>query len=121
MCLAHSGCPIAVEQLNSHNAPTPDEFAKYGCKGTELVRAPLTFYKSEDIMANLRKGSKVTWIWDEHEAHGKVVDRFTARVTRTLQGAKVVREASKEHPAYLILQTDGDHVLKLDTELRRAG
>ena len=69
-------------------------------------------------MANLRKGSKVTWTWGAYEAHGKVVDRFTARVTRKLQGTTVVREASKEHPAYLILQTDGDHVLKLDTELR---
>lgn len=71
-------------------------------------------------MANLRKGSKVTWAWGEHEAHGKVVDRFTARVTRTLQGTKEVREASKEQPAYLILQADGDQVLKIASELRRA-
>ena len=69
-------------------------------------------------MANLRKGSKVTWTWGDHEARGKVMDRFTARVTRTLQGTKVVREASKEHPAYLILQADGDQVLKLASELR---
>lgn len=72
-------------------------------------------------MANLRKGSKVTWTWGENEAHGKVVDRFTARVTRTLQGIKEVCEASKEQPAYLILQADGDKVLKIASELRRAG
>ncbi|MDB5528284.1 MAG: hypothetical protein JWR51_1387 [Devosia sp.] len=68
-------------------------------------------------MANLRRGSKVSWNWGEHQAHGKIVDRFTARVTRTLQGTKVVREASKEEPAYLIEQPDGDKVIKTASEL----
>jgi hypothetical protein len=68
-------------------------------------------------MANLRKGSKVSWNWGEHQTHGKIVDRFTARVTRTLQGIKVVREASKEQPAYLIEQADGDKVIKTASEL----
>jgi hypothetical protein len=68
-------------------------------------------------MANLRRGSKVSWNWGEHQAHGKIVDRFTARVTRTLQGTKVVREASKEEPAYLIEQADGDKVIKSASEL----
>ena len=71
-------------------------------------------------MANLRKGSKVTWTWGGNEAHGKIVDHFTARVTRILQGIKEVREASKEEPAYLILRADGDRVLKVASELRRA-
>ena len=71
-------------------------------------------------MANLRKGSKVTWTWGEHEAHGKILDRFTARVTRTLQGTKVVREASKEEPAYMVLQDDGDLILKSASELTHA-
>ena len=69
-------------------------------------------------MANLRKGSKVTWTWGEHIAHGKIVDRFTARVKRKLQGVEVVREASKDEPAYLIQQADGDRVLKTASELR---
>lgn len=69
-------------------------------------------------MANLRKGSNVSWTWGEHQAHGKIVDRFTARVTRTLQGTKVVREASKDEPAYLIEQPDGAKVIKSASELR---
>jgi hypothetical protein len=42
-------------------------------------------------------------------------------MTRTLQGTKVVREASKNEPAYLILQDDGDKVLKIASELHRPG
>jgi hypothetical protein len=71
-------------------------------------------------MANLRKGSKVTWTWGEHKAYGKIVDCFTARVTRKLQGTEVVRNASKEEPAYLIEQEDGDRVLKSGSELSRS-
>ncbi|WP_375450119.1 DUF2945 domain-containing protein [uncultured Devosia sp.] len=70
-------------------------------------------------MANLRKGSKVSWSWGANTAHGKIVERFNARVTRTLQGTKVVREASKEEPAYLIEQQDGDQILKSASELSR--
>ncbi len=68
-------------------------------------------------MANLRKGSKVSWNWGEQQGQGKILDRFTARVTRTLQGTKIVREASKEEPAYLIQQDDGDKVIRNASEL----
>ena len=65
----------------------------------------------------LRKGSKVSWTWGAHEAHGKIVERFTAKVTRTLKGTEVTREASAKEPAFLIEQEDGDQVLKSKTEL----
>jgi len=65
----------------------------------------------------LRKGSKVSWKWGAHEAHGKIVERFTAKVTRTLKGTEVTREASAKEPAFLIEQEDGDQVLKSKTEL----
>ena len=65
----------------------------------------------------LRKGSKVTWKWGAHEAHGKIVERFTKPVTRTLKGSEVTREASTKEPAYLIEQADGDQVLKSRSEL----
>lgn len=64
------------------------------------------------------KGAKVRWTWGAHEAHGEVVERFERRVSRTLKGDKVVREGSKEEPAYLIRQKDGDRVLKSHSELR---
>jgi len=65
----------------------------------------------------LRKGSKVSWTWGAHEAHGKIVERFTAKVTRTLKGTEVTREASAKEPAFLIEQEDGDQVLKSKSEL----
>ena len=65
----------------------------------------------------LRKGSKVSWKWGAHQAHGKIVERFTAKVTRTLKGTEVTREASAKEPAFLIEQEDGDQVLKSKSEL----
>jgi len=65
----------------------------------------------------MRKGSKVSWSWGAHTAHGKIVERFTQKVTRTLKGSEVTREASKKEPAYLIEQEDGDRVLKSRSEL----
>lgn len=67
----------------------------------------------------LRKGSRVSWKWGAHTAHGRIIDRFTARVTRTIKGAEVSREASRKEPAYLIEQDDGDRVLKSRSELTR--
>jgi len=65
-----------------------------------------------------RKGSKVRWTWGAREAHGKIIERFTTRVTRTIKGTDVTREASRREPAYLIEQEDGDKVLKSRSELR---
>ncbi|WP_449396736.1 DUF2945 domain-containing protein [Devosia riboflavina] len=65
-----------------------------------------------------RKGSKVSWTWGAHEAQGKIIERFTSRVTRTIKGTDVTREASWKEPAYLIEQADGDRVLKSWSELR---
>lgn len=64
-----------------------------------------------------RKGSKVSWKWGAHTAHGKIVESFTEKVTRTLKGSEVTREASRKEPAYLIEQDDGDQVLKSRSEL----
>lgn len=65
----------------------------------------------------MRKGSKVTWSWGAHTAHGKIVERFTTKVTRTIKGSEVTRDANRKEPAYLIEQEDGDKVLKSRSEL----
>ncbi|RYE55457.1 MAG: DUF2945 domain-containing protein [Hyphomicrobiales bacterium] len=65
-----------------------------------------------------RKGSKVTWSWGANSAHGKIVERFVTKVTRTIKGTEVTREASRKEPAYLIEQDDGDKVLKSRSELK---
>ncbi len=63
------------------------------------------------------KGDKVSWHWGSGTAHGKVDERFERRVQRTLKGAKVVKNGTKDNPAYLIVQSDGDKVLKRGSEL----
>jgi len=66
------------------------------------------------------KGHKVKWNWAGNDAFGKVVERFERDVERTLKGTKVKKHGSKENPAYLIKQDDGDEVLKLGSELKEA-
>ena len=59
----------------------------------------------------------VKWDWGNGTAKGQIKDRFEREVTRTLQGSEVTRDGSKNNPAYLIKQEDGDEVLKLGSEL----
>jgi hypothetical protein len=71
-------------------------------------------------MANAySKGDKVSWHWGSGTAHGKVDDRFERRVQRTIKGTKVVKNGTKDNPAYLIVQSDGDKVLKRGSELSK--
>ncbi|WP_341365420.1 DUF2945 domain-containing protein [Yoonia sp. BS5-3] len=62
-------------------------------------------------------GDAVTWNWGSGTAKGKVVEKFTDDVTRSLQGAEVTRNASSDQPAFLIEQDDGAQVLKSCTEI----
>jgi len=66
-----------------------------------------------------RRGSTVTWAWGAHKATGKITERFTEKVTRTIKGTEVTREASEDEPAYLIEQEDGGEVLKSGSELSK--
>lgn len=71
-------------------------------------------------MSKYRKGAKVSWNWASGTATGKVVESFTDDVERTIKGAKIKRKASKDEPAYLVEQEDGDKVLKSHSELTKA-
>lgn len=65
----------------------------------------------------LQKGEKVAWSWGANTARGKVAERFERDVTRTIKGTKVKRHASRDEPAYLVEQSDGDKALKSGSEL----
>ncbi|QYX57262.1 DUF2945 domain-containing protein [Roseovarius sp. SCSIO 43702] len=65
-------------------------------------------------------GDKVKWNWGEGEGTGEVIERFTRKVTRTIKGNEVTRDASPDDPAFLIEQEDGDRVLKSASELKKA-
>ncbi|TFF27123.1 DUF2945 domain-containing protein [Jiella endophytica] len=72
-------------------------------------------------MTKFRKGQHVAWSWGNGEGTGQVKDHFKEKVTRTIDGAEVTRNASEDNPAYLIEQEDGGKVLKSETELKKAG
>ena len=63
-------------------------------------------------------GDEVAWDWGNGTGTGTVQERFTDKVTRTIDGSEITRDASEDEPAYLIEQEDGSRVLKSTTELR---
>lgn len=65
-------------------------------------------------------GDNVRWAWGSGHGEGKVVERFTSEITRTIKGSEVTRNASEDDPAFLIEQEDGDRVLKSQSELEKA-
>lgn len=71
-------------------------------------------------MADITVGDTVKWSWGNGTGTGTVTDRFTGRVTMTLKGTEVTRNASDDDPAFLIEQDDGDQVLKSGSELDHA-
>jgi len=70
-------------------------------------------------MNGFQINTKVKWSWGNGSAEGKVCSRFTEKVTKTIKGTEVTREASESSPAYLIEQDDGDKVLKSHSELEK--
>ena len=71
-------------------------------------------------MSYLQNGSKVKWKWGDGSASGTIVERYESKVTKTIKGSDITRDASAEEPAFLIEQDDGDQVLKSQTEIERA-
>jgi hypothetical protein len=65
------------------------------------------------------KGTKVRWNWGAHKGEGEVTRSFTRDVTRTIKGDRIKRKASPGEPAYLMVQEDGDRVLKSHSELEK--
>lgn len=69
----------------------------------------------------IREGTQVQWKWGQATATGVVEETFHERVTRTIEGSEITRDASEDEPAYLIKQEDGSKVLKSSTEVERKG
>ena len=71
-------------------------------------------------MTKFSKGDRVEWSWGNGTASGEITEVFTNKVTRTIKGNEVTRNASEDEPAYMIKQSDGDRVLKSASELSEA-
>ena len=72
------------------------------------------------MSTSLKVGDKVRWSWGNGTGEGKITERFTETVTRKIKGSEIKRKATKDDPAFLIEQDDGDEVLKSATEIEKA-
>lgn len=52
-------------------------------------------------------------------ASGKITKVYIQKVTKTIKGSEITREATNDEPAYLIEQEDGDEVLKSHSEVTK--
>ena len=68
-------------------------------------------------MKNFKKNDKVKWKWGNGTAEVKIIEVFHEDVTKNIKGSEITRNASKDEPAYLIKQDDGDEVLKSYSEI----
>ncbi|MFG0266109.1 MAG: DUF2945 domain-containing protein [Rhodopirellula sp. JB055] len=62
----------------------------------------------------------VQWNYGDGTAKGQIKESYKEKVTKTIKGNDVTRNASDDEPAYYIEQDDGDHVLKSESELQNA-
>ena len=69
-------------------------------------------------MSDFAIGDRAKWDWGNGTGDGTVKEKFTTKVTRTIKGSEVTRNATSKEPAYLLEQDDGDEVLKGASELR---
>jgi hypothetical protein len=59
----------------------------------------------------------VQWNYGSGIGQGQIRESYTKKVTKTIKGSEVTRNASEQEPAYLVEQEDGDLVLKSESEL----
>jgi hypothetical protein len=71
-------------------------------------------------MSDFNEGDSVQWEWGEGTAKGEVQSVFPEKTTRKIDGNEVTRNGTKDDPALYIKQDDGDAVLKLASEVRKA-
>ncbi len=67
----------------------------------------------------IKEGTNVQWDWADSKANGEVQEIFKKEVTKTINGEEITRKASQDNPAYLIKQSDGQRVLKSQSEVER--
>ena len=68
----------------------------------------------------MRKGSKVSWKYGTGTATGKIESVHKEPVARTIKGSEIHRNGSADDPALVIMQENGDRVLKLQSEVKPA-
>jgi hypothetical protein len=68
----------------------------------------------------IKEGTKVEWQWGDGKASGEVAEVYHSDISKQIDGETIKRKASKDEPAYLIRQDDGQKVLKSRSEVERS-
>ncbi|GAC1588801.1 MAG: hypothetical protein NVS3B25_05830 [Hymenobacter sp.] len=68
----------------------------------------------------MRKGTRVTWKYGTGTAAGKIESVHKEPTSRTIKGTEIHRNGSATDPALVIVQDNGDRVLKLKSEVKPA-
>jgi hypothetical protein len=71
-------------------------------------------------MQKIDVGNEVEWRWGRSKARGRVAEKFTGDVERTIKGRRIKRHADPQAPAFLIKQENGNRALKSGSELRKS-
>ena len=66
----------------------------------------------------MRKGTQVTWKYGTGTATGKVESTHKEPITVKIKGSDIHRNGSEDDPALVIVQENGDKVLKLKSEVK---
>jgi len=66
----------------------------------------------------MRKGTQVNWKYGTGTATGKIESVHKESITRKLKGHDITRHGTADNPAFLIVQDNGDRVLKLKSEVK---
>lgn len=69
----------------------------------------------------MKKGDKVHWNWGKSQAEGTIEQKSDKTITKKIKGTEVKRKASKEEPAYVVKQANGNEVVKSESELTEGG
>lgn len=68
----------------------------------------------------MRKGTQVSWKYGTGSATGKIESVHQESITRKLKGHDITRHGSADDPALVIVQENGDKVVKLQSEVKAA-
>lgn len=68
----------------------------------------------------MRKGSTVTWKYGTGTASGKIEEVHKESVTKKIKGSDITRNGTADNPAFVIVQENGDKVVKLQSEVSAA-
>ncbi|GAA4494278.1 hypothetical protein GCM10023172_04110 [Hymenobacter ginsengisoli] len=68
----------------------------------------------------MRKGTQVSWKYGTGTATGKIESVHKEPTTVKIKGHDIHRNGSADDPALVIIQDNGDKVLKLQSEVKPA-